>query len=499
MTALNEKTARVPLFIDGEFRDSESQVWTENCNPATNEILSLVPFSTDHEVDFAVKSAHRAYENWREVPALQRARIFFKYQALLHQNRDDLASCLCREQGKTLSDAKGDVQRGLEVVEYACGIPSLIMGEMVENVSREIDTYSVQQPLGVCAGITPFNFPAMIPLWMFPIAIAAGNTFVLKPSELTPMTAMMLAELAEKAGLPAGVLNIVHGGADVVNGLCDHPLVKAVSFVGSAETGRLVYQRAAQNGKRCQALLGAKNHAVVMPDACKEKALNAIAGAAFGASGQRCMALSVAVFVSPSHEWIQDLAAIAKKLQVGPGEEDLDLGPLITSKAKERIESLIQSSVDCGGHCVLDGRGLGGNFLAPTILSHIRPDMEAYQKEIFGPVLLVMRAQSLQEAIELINGNPYGNGTAIFTESGRTARYFQHHVDAGQVGINVPIPVPLPFFSFTGWKGSILGDHNAYGKHAVRFYTRTKTITSRWLGEETAASPINTTIQMETP
>ena len=497
MTAVTEKIEKVKLFINGELRESQSDVWMENCNPATNEVLGLVPFCTEKEVDVAVQTAHKAYKNWRETPPSQRARVFFKLQALIRDHMDDLALCLCREQGKTLSDAKGDVMRGLEVVEYATGIPSLIMGEMVENVSKQIDTYSVQQPLGVCVGITPFNFPAMIPMWMFPIAIAAGNTFVLKPSEQTPMTAMMLVDLMKQAGLPDGVLNVVHGGPDVVNGLCDHPLVKAVSFVGSVGTGHHVFDRATKSGKRCQALLGAKNHAVIMPDANKEKTLRAIAGAAFGASGQRCMALSVAIFVGEANEWIDELVKIARELKVGPGEEDLDLGPLISPQAKERVVNFIQSAIDDGAQCRLDGRGEPGNFVAPTILSDVRANMTAYQEEIFGPVLLIMKAKSLKEAIELINANEYGNGTAIFTESGQTARYFQHHVDVGQVGINIPIPVPLPFFSFTGWRGSIRGDHNAYGKHAVRFYTQTKTITSRWLGQEGPSSGINTTIQME--
>ena len=471
----------------------------EVLNPATQEVLARISHSSRDEINQAVTAASKAFSTWKEVSPSERARVFFRLQALIRDQIDDLAMIICKEQGKTFSDAKGDVLRGLEVVEYATGIPTLLMGEMVENVSTGIDTYSVQQPLGVCAGITPFNFPAMIPLWMFPLAIAAGNTFILKPSEQTPLTAIRLGELAREAGLPDGVLNIVHGGPDCVNALCDHPDIKAISFVGSVNTGHHVFDRATKTGKRCQALLGAKNHAVIMPDADKEKSLKAIAGAAFGASGQRCMALSVVVMVGEAIDWIPDLVQIAESLRVGAGIDDGDLGPLISPRAKERVSSLIQSAIDDGAQCHLDGRDVSvpgyeqGNFLGPTILSGLEPQMKAYQEEIFGPVLLVLSAESLYQAIDMINVNPYGNGTAIFTESGLAARHFQHQVEAGMVGINVPIPVPLPFFSFTGWGKSIRGDHNAYGKHGVRFYTQTKTITSRWSGP---TGGLNTTIKI---
>ncbi len=502
MTAAPPKIKNARLFIEGEFRKSKTDEWLENRNPANQEVLSLVPCASLNEVNDAAGSALNAFQSWRDVPPSERARVFLCLQTLIRNNLEDLAHCITREEGKTFSDAKGDVLRGLEVVEYACGIPSLIMGEMVENVSKGIDTYSVQQPLGVCAGITPFNFPAMIPLWMFPIAIACGNTFVLKPSEQVPETAMMLADLARQAGLPKGVLNIVHGAKDVVNALCDHPAIKAVSFVGSVPTGRHVFDRATSTGKRCQALLGAKNHTVVMPDAHKEKTLNSIAGAAFGATGQRCMALSVAVFVGKADQWTGDLVEKAKELRVGPGNTDPDLGPLISPQAKERVCRLIQSAEDEGASVLLDGRSLivpgyeSGNFVGPTVIGDVNPSMEAYRQEIFGPVLLIMRTDTLDDAIELINQNPYGNGTSIFTESGSSARRFQHFVDVGQVGINIPIPVPLPFFSFTGSRGSIRGDHHAYGKHAVRFYTQTKTITTRWLASGSASSTLNTTIQL---
>ena len=450
----------------------------------------------------AVEAAKNAFVSWKEVPVLERARYFLRFQALMRENIEEIAAILTEEEGKTLQDAKGDIIRGLEVVEYAASIPSLITGEMVEGVSRTIDTYSIQQPLGVCAGITPFNFPAMIPLWMYPLAIAVGNTFVLKPSEQAPRTAMMIANLALETGLPKGVLNIVHGGVDVVNALCDHPDIRAISFVGSVKAGQSVFERGTKEGKRVQALLGAKNHAVIMPDANREKALNAIVGAAFGATGQRCMALPVAIFVGESCEWIPLLVDKAKGLKVGPGcDEKSDLGPLISAKAKERVCSLIQKGVQEGAKLLLDGREISlpsfekGYFVAPTIFNEVTNEMEIYKEEIFGPVLLIFQLPTLDSALELINSNPFGNGTAIFTESGHNAHYFQHAVDVGMVGVNIPIPVPLPFFSFTGSRGSIRGDLHAYGKSAVRFYSQTKTITAKWYGSEQPTDErINTTI-----
>ena len=493
----------IKLLIDGEFVDSKTTEWLENRNPATQELLAKVPISTPKEIEQAIVSAHAAFSTWKETPIPERMRVFLRLQALIRDNLDRLAQSITKEQGKTLPDARGDVMRGLEVVEYAASIPSMIMGETVENVANNIDTSSYQQPLGVCAGITPFNFPAMIPLWMFPIAIACGNTFILKPSEQDPMTPMLIAELAQEAGLPKGVLSVIHGGPDAVNALCDHPLIKAISFVGSVPTGHHVFDRGTKSGKRVQTLLGAKNHCLVMPDANREKSLNAIIGAAFGASGQRCMALSVAVFVGDTRDWIPELIEKAKKLKVGPGDQEgTDLGPLISDAAKKRVCGLIQEGVNEGAQILLDGRDTvvpgyeSGHFVGPTIFSDIQENMTIYQEEIFGPVLLVMEASSLEEGIALINRNPYGNGTAIFTESGQVARQFQHQIEAGQVGINIPIPVPLPFFSFTGSKGSIRGDHHAYGKHAVRFYTQTKTVTTRWLGQGGEKEGINTTIKL---
>lgn len=483
------KSARI--LINGEWFDSSSTEKVDNINPATQEILGGIPICTEHEVDQAVQAAFNAYSYWREVPPSQRARIMFNYHQLIHANMEELTRNISLEQGKTLADARGDVTRGIEVVEYAAGIPSQIMGETVENVSIGTDTYSLQQPLGVCVGITPFNFPAMIPLWMYPIAIASGNTFVLKPSEQAATTANMLAELAQQAGVPNGVLNVIHGSKKVVNALLDHPMVRAVSFVGSPRAGQEIFTKGTAQGKRVQALLGAKNHGVVMPDANKEKTLNAIVGAAFGASGQRCMALPVAIFVGESKKWIPELIEKAKKLKVGPGlDPTSDLGPLISAEAKQRVLSLFESALQEGAELLLDGREISipghekGNFVGPTIFSKVARKMQIYEEEIFGPALLLFESTSLDHAISIINSNPYGNGSAIFTESGHHARHFQHFVDTGQVGINIPIPVPLPFFSFTGSRGSIRGDLHAYGKHAVRFYTQTKTITSRWFGKE---------------
>ncbi|MDR2155942.1 MAG: CoA-acylating methylmalonate-semialdehyde dehydrogenase, partial [Burkholderiaceae bacterium] len=394
--------------------------------------------------------------------------------------------------------------RGLEVVEHAAGIGNLQLGELANNVATGVDTYTLLQPLGVCAGITPFNFPAMIPLWMFPMAIATGNTFVLKPSEQDPMVTMRLCELALQAGIPPGVLNVVHGGEDAVNALCDHQDIKAISFVGSTRVGTHVYQRASLAGKRVQCMMGAKNHAVVMPDAHREQTLNALAGAAFGAAGQRCMAVSTAVLVGEAQNWIADLVAKAKALKVHAGTEaGADLGPLISGAAKSRVESLIERGVADGAKLELDGRNprvagyANGNFVGPTIFSGVKPGMAIYDQEIFGPVLCLVAARDLDQAIDFINANPNGNGTAIFTQSGAAARKFQDDIDVGQIGINVPIPVPVPLFSFTGSRASKLGDLGPYGKQVVLFYTQTKTVTARWFDDETTGQGVNTTINLK--
>jgi malonate-semialdehyde dehydrogenase (acetylating)/methylmalonate-semialdehyde dehydrogenase len=388
------------------------------------------------------------------------------------------------------------------VVEHAANIGTLQMGEIANNVAGGVDTYTLQQPLGVCAGITPFNFPAMIPLWMFPMAIACGNTFVLKPSEQDPMSTMRLVELAVEAGIPAGVLNVVHGAEDIVNGLCDHPDIKAISFVGSTRVGTHVYHRATQAGKRAQCMMGAKNHVVVLPDAPKEQTLNALVGAGFGAAGQRCMASSVVVLVGAAREWVGEIAERATLLKVGPGHvPGVEIGPVISCAALSRIEGLIASGVEDGARLVLDGRKPavpgyeGGNFVGPTLFAGVRPGMRIYDQEIFGPVLCVVEVDTLDDAIALINANPNGNGTGLFTRSGGAARHFQEEIDVGQVGINVPIPVPVPLFSFTGSRGSKLGDLGPYGKQVVLFYTQTKTITARWFDED-AVSTVNTTISL---
>lgn len=498
-----KEPVQIPLLIDGHFIQSASGQWRDVVNPATQEVLARVPFATPDEVQTAIEAARKAFPGWRKTPIGRRARIFLRYQQLIRDNIQALAAMLTAEQGKTLPDAEGDVFRGLEVVEHAAGIGNLQLGELANNVADGVDTYTLLQPLGVCAGITPFNFPAMIPLWMFPMAIAAGNTFVLKPSEQDPMVTMRLVELALEAGIPPGVLNVVHGGEEVVNALCDHPVVKALSFVGSTRVGTHVYNRASQAGKRVQCMMGAKNHAVVMPDANKAQTLDALAGAAFGAAGQRCMALSVAVLVGEAGQWVDELAERARQLKVNAGTEaGTDLGPLISCAARERVEALIASGEADGATLVLDGRKpevagyANGNFVGPTIFSGVKPGMRIYDEEIFGPVLCLVAAKDLDEAIAFINANANGNGTAIFTRSGAAARRFQEDIDVGQVGINVPIPVPVPMFSFTGSRASKLGDLGPYGKQVVLFYTQTKTVTARWFDEGDGAG-MNTTISLK--
>lgn len=500
----NNTIPTVKLLINGEFVESKATQWRDVVNPATQEVLARVPFATQDEINAAVANAKDAFKTWRKTPIGARARIFLKYQQLIRENIKELAAILTAEQGKTLADAEGDVFRGLEVVEHASAVGNLQLGELANNVANGVDTYTLLQPIGVCAGITPFNFPAMIPLWMFPMAIATGNTFVLKPSEQDPMVTMRLAELALEAGIPPGVLNVIHGGVDAVNAVCDHPDIKAVSFVGSTHVGTHVYNRASQAGKRVQCMMGAKNHAIVMPDANKEQTLNNLAGAAFGAAGQRCMALPVVILVGEARNWLPELARKAQTLKVSAGiEPGTDVGPVISAAALERVNSLIQKGVDEGAELVLDGRNpdvpgyADGNFVGPTILAGVKPGMSVYDEEIFGPVLCVMQADNLDEAIDIINANPNGNGTAIFTRSGGVARRFQEDIDVGQVGINVPIPVPVPLFSFSGSRGSKLGDLGPYGKQVILFYTQTKTVTARWFDDDEQAAAVNTTITLK--
>jgi len=491
------------LLINGEFVESKTSHWQDIVNPATQEVLGQVPFATTEEVNAAIAAAQNAFASWRQTPIQARMRIMLKLQDLIRSNLKSIAQVLTAEQGKTLADAEGDIQRGLEVVEHACSIGSLQMGEYIEGVARGVDTYTLQQPLGVCAGITPFNFPAMIPLWMFPMAIVCGNTFVLKPSEQDPLSTMMLVELAIQAGVPAGVLNVVHGGKEVVDLLCTHRDIKAISFVGSTAVGTHVYNLAGQHGKRVQSMMGAKNHVVVMPDANKEQTLNALVGAAFGAAGQRCMALSVAVMVGETKHWVDELVNKTKTLKVNAGHEpNTDVGPVISTRAKSRVIDLINSGVEQGAELLLDGRDVQvpgyeqGNFVGPTIFNQVTTDMRIYKEEVFGPVLAIMHVDTLEQAIALINANPFGNGVGLFTQNGNTARTFQNQIDIGQVGINIPIPVPVPFFSFTGSRGSKLGDLGPYGKQAVQFYTQTKTITSRWFEDDQETTGVNTTISL---
>jgi len=497
-------TPTVKLLIDGQFVESRTDEWQAVINPATQEILANVPFATNDELAAAVAAATRAYASWKNTPIAARARVMLKFQALIREHMGRIARTLSAEQGKTIADAEGDVFRGLEVVEHACAVGSLQLGEFAENVAGGVDTYTLRQAIGVCAGITPFNFPAMCPLWMFPMAIVCGNSFVLKPSEQDPLTPMLLAELALQAGVPPGVLNIVHGGKRAVDALCTHPEIVAVSFVGSTQVGTHVYNLASQHAKRVQCMMGAKNHAVVMPDANKGRSLDALVGATFGAAGQRCMATSVTVLVGAAREWIPDIVARAKTLKVGAGcEPDTDVGPVVSTAAKQRILGLIEQGVAAGARLELDGRSVRvagyerGNFIGPTIFSGVRPDMSIYTTEIFGPVMVIIGVDSLDQAIALVNANPFGNGTGIFTQSGAAARRFQHEIDVGQVGINVPIPVPVPFFSFTGSRGSKLGDLGPYGKQAVQFYTQTKTVTSRWFDDSSVSGGVNTTISLK--
>ena len=494
--------SKLPLFINGEFVESSSNETIKVLNPATQDVLCEVPCASPEDINSAVDGAMTAFKEWKEIPPSERSRLMMRYQALLKDHQEEIAKILSKENGKTLEDAKGDVWRGIEVVEQAANITPLLMGETVENVAKEIDAYSYTQPLGVCAGITPFNFPAMIPLWMFPMAIACGNTFILKPSEQDPMTANKLAELFLEAGAPKGLLQVIHGTKEQVDVLLRHPDIKAISFVGSVPVGQYIYKTGTDHLKRVQAFAGAKNHMVIMPDANKSKTLDGLVGSAVGAAGQRCMAISVAVFVGQSNNWIDELKTKIEAVSPGPWDnKDSGYGPIISKTAKDRILKLIAVGKS-EATCLLDGSQCkvkdypNGNWIGPTLFSDVKTDSEIYKTEIFGPVLLCICVDTLEDAIKLINNNPFGNGTSIFTDSGRAARKFRHEIEVGQVGINVPIPVPLPFFSFTGWKQSFYGDLHAYGKQAVRFYTETKTVTERWF-EENESSETNLTIDLK--
>jgi len=458
-------------------------------NPATGESIDELGLSSVEEVNAAIDAAAAAAPAWAATPPLKRAAVMFRFNELLGQNADKIAEEISREHGKTHDDALGEVQRGKEVVEFCCGIPQMLKGEFSRNVGPSIDSYSDRQALGVCAGITPFNFPAMVPLWMYPVAIACGNTFVLKPSERDPSAAMMVAELLHEAGCPEGVMNVVHGDKTAVDALLDSPLVQAVSFVGSTPIAEYVYNRGTQAGKRVQALGGAKNHMVVMPDADLDQAVDALMGAGFGSAGERCMAISVAVPVGKetADRLVERLQPRVEALKIGPaGDPDAEMGPVITADAKQRIMDMIDSGVEQGANLVVDGRGLSlqgyenGYFMGGSLFDNVTTDMDIYKQEIFGPVLSVVRADKYEQAVDMINQHEYGNGTAIFTRDGDAARSFTDSIQVGMVGVNVPIPVPVAYHSFGGWKRSLFGDHSIYGPEGVHFYTRLKTVTARW-------------------
>ena len=483
--------AKVTLshFVGGQMIEGRGERFGDIYNPATGAVTKQVPLATSEEVRSAVAVAAEAFPNWSQTPPARRAQVLFRYRELLIEHMGELAEIVSSEHGKTLEDAQGSITRGLEVVEFACGISQLLKGEFTEGVSNGVDCWSVRQPLGVCAGITPFNFPAMVPMWMFPIALACGNTFVLKPSERDPSCSLRMAELLVEAGLPAGVLNVVNGDKEAVDALLVDPQVQAVSFVGSTTVGEYIYRTGCDHGKRVQALCGAKNHMVVMPDADLDQAIDAVMGAAYGSAGERCMAVSVMVAVGDdvADALIERLCPRVEALKVGPyTQSDAEMGPVVNPAAKARICGYIDRGVEEGAKLVIDGRAISvrgfenGCFVGATVFDHVTPSMSIYTDEIFGPVLCVVRVNSYDSALQLVNDHEYGNGAAIFTRDGDAARDFSHRVHIGMVGINVPIPVPMAFHSFGGWKRSLFGDHYVHGPEGVRFYTRLKTITSRW-------------------
>ena len=491
------KLETIPLWINGKAVAPAASRMGDVYNPATGQVVRRVPFCDAALVDGAVKAATAALAEWRDWPAIRRARVMQRFLRSLEENQKDLARLVSEEHGKTVPDATGSVQRGMEVVEFACGIPHLLKGEHSENVGTQVDTHTMRQAVGVCAGITPFNFPVMVPLWMFPMALACGNTFILKPSEKDPSPSIRMAEMLKRAGLPDGVFNVVHGDKECVDAILNHPGIHAVSFVGSTPIAKYIYETCARNGKRVQALGGAKNHAVVLPDADLEFTADALIGAAYGSAGERCMAISAVVAVGGAAD---PLVALLKKkaeaIKIGPGDRDgVDMGPLVTREHRDKVASYVEQGVREGATAVLDGRKQSlpaqGFFLGTTLFDRVTPAMEIYKNEIFGPVLVVLRADTLDQAIELVNRNPFANGTAIFTESGGAARRFQNEVSVGMVGVNVPIPVPVAFYSFGGWKSSLFGDLHVHGTESIKFYTRTKAVTTRWPHQDTPAPGFN--------
>jgi len=475
-------------FINGAKRDTDSGRYADVFNPALGEPVARVALGTKEEVDAAVAAAQAAFPAWANTPPLARSRVLFKYLDLCRQHTDEFAAMLTREHGKTFTDAQGEVARGIEVVEYAVGAPEFLKGEYTDQIARGIDAWSMRQPLGVVAGITPFNFPVMVPMWMFPMAIACGNTFILKPSERDPSPSLLHAQLLKQAGLPDGVFNVIQGDKVTVDAILDNPQIQAVSFVGSTPIAEYIYARGSATGKRVQALGGAKNHMVVMPDADMKMATDAIIGAAYGSAGERCMAISVVVAVGDAADQIiGQIAERAANLKIRDGmDKEAEMGPVVTRQAKERIERLIGSGVEQGAKLVVDGRNYAvagrenGFFVGGTLFDHVTTDMTIYKEEIFGPVLCVVRVPDVATAVEMINANEYGNGTAIFTRDGGVAREFVRQIQVGMVGVNVPLPVPMAFSSFGGWKRSLFGDHHAYGPEGVRFYTRHKAVMQRW-------------------
>ena len=479
-------------WIGGKAVAGTSGRFGEVFHPASGRVQSHVPVASDAEVDAAVQAAAAAFPEWSAQPPLRRARVLFRFREIFEQRLDEVAALITSEHGKVNSDARGEATRGLEVVEFATGIPQLLKGEYTEQVGANIDSWSMRQPLGVVAGITPFNFPAMVPMWMFPVAIACGNTFVLKPSERDPSASLLMAEMLKQAGLPDGVFNVVHGDKSAVDAILQHKSVQAVSFVGSTPIAEYVYREGTKAGKRVQALGGAKNHMIVMPDADLDQAADALVGAAYGSAGERCMAISVAVAVGnqTADALKEKLASRIAKLNIGDGSQDLpgspvELGPLVTKTHLDKVTGYLATGVSEGAELAIDGRTSAlpageGFFLGACLFDHVKPEMRIYKEEIFGPVLGVVRVNNFETALQLINDHEYGNGTSIFTRDGDTARDFTHRVQAGMVGINVPIPVPMAFHSFGGWKRSLFGDHAVHGPEGVRFYTRIKTVTSRW-------------------
>lgn len=479
----------IPFHIGGKQVAVKSGRSSPVFNPATGEQTGSVALASVAEVDEAVQSAKKAFPGWANTTPLRRSRILNGFLRILEDRTKELAAVITAEHGKVLSDAMGEIQRGMEVVEFATAAPQLLKGEVTENVGTRVDSHSLRQPLGIVAGITPFNFPAMVPMWMFPVALAAGNCFILKPSERDPSAALLLAKWLEEAGLPPGVFNVVHGDKEAVDALLHHPDISAISFVGSTPIARYIYETAARTGKRCQALGGAKNHMIVMPDADLDQAVDALMGAAYGSAGERCMAISVAVPIGQktADALMAKLEPKVRALKVGPGTDpEAEMGPLVTRQHYEKVKGYIDAGVAEGAKLVVDGRGLklqgyeGGYFLGGTLFDNVTTDMKIYKEEIFGPVLAVARAESYNEAARMINEHEFGNGTAIFTRDGDAAREFAHQIQVGMVGINVPIPVPMAFHSFGGWKSSLFGDHHMHGPEGIRFYTRLKTITTRW-------------------